>query len=146
MEPDTTTSDAGAAKGTGMTADGGPTANVIASASASSANEYEDVIVASNAFEHEMKDKRAMIDSIADPTVLLPEYKDADSPGFLPGIQYLSTKYQMRRVRGDGNCFYRAFLFAYLEQVLMWHLEGDSTRKENARQEHDRIRSLIVNS
>jgi ubiquitin thioesterase protein OTUB1 len=104
------------------------------------------VIVASNAFEHEMKDKRAMIDSIADPTVLLPEYKDADSPGFLPGIQYLSTKYQMRRVRGDGNCFYRAFLFAYLEQVLMWHLEGDSTRKENARQEHGRIRSLIVNS
>lgn len=24
----------------------------------------------------------------------------------------------MRRTRGDGNCFYRAFGFAYLEQLL----------------------------
>lgn len=31
-----------------------------------------------------------------------------DSPGFLPGLSYLDAKYaHMRRVRGDGNCFYR---------------------------------------
>ena len=37
------------------------------------------------------------------------EYKDnTDSPGFLPGLDYLNNKYtNMRRVRGDGNCFYR---------------------------------------
>ena len=33
---------------------------------------------------------------------------NADSPGFLPGLDYLNEKYsRIRRVRGDGNCFYR---------------------------------------
>ena len=34
------------------------------------------------------------------------EYKEA--PGFLAGLEQLSRKYSgMRRVLGDGNCFYR---------------------------------------
>lgn len=33
---------------------------------------------------------------------------NTDSPGFLPGLDYLNEKYaRIRRVRGDGNCFYR---------------------------------------
>lgn len=33
---------------------------------------------------------------------------NVDSPGFLPGLDYLDAKYKrIRRVRGDGNCFYR---------------------------------------
>lgn len=33
---------------------------------------------------------------------------NTDSPGFLPGLTYLNNKYaRIRRVRGDGNCFYR---------------------------------------
>lgn len=37
------------------------------------------------------------------------EYENnTDSPGFLPGLDYLNKKYaRIRRVRGDGNCFYR---------------------------------------
>jgi hypothetical protein len=32
----------------------------------------------------------------------------ADAPGFLSGVMFLNGKYScMRRVRGDGNCFYR---------------------------------------
>jgi hypothetical protein len=34
------------------------------------------------------------------------EYKDA--PGFLAGLDQLNRKYSgLRRVLGDGNCFYR---------------------------------------
>ena len=33
---------------------------------------------------------------------------NSDSPGFLTGLTYLDSKYaRIRRVRGDGNCFYR---------------------------------------
>jgi len=40
------------------------------------------------------------------------EYQNnTDSPGFLPGLAYLDKKYaRIRRVRGDGNCFYRLVL------------------------------------
>lgn len=41
-----------------------------------------------------------MIGHLASPEVLLPDYNDANSPGFVPGIQYLATKYNMRKVRG----------------------------------------------
>lgn len=34
-------------------------------------------------------------------------------------VQDLAGKYKsMRRTRPDGNCFYRAFGYAYLEQLL----------------------------
>uniref|UniRef100_A0A672F8X8 ubiquitinyl hydrolase 1 n=1 Tax=Salarias fasciatus TaxID=181472 RepID=A0A672F8X8_SALFA len=37
----------------------------------------------------------------------------------LTGLQELSSQFcAVRRVRGDGNCFYRAFCFAHLESVL----------------------------
>mmetsp|Transcript_78264 Transcript_78264/g.153622 ORF Transcript_78264/g.153622 Transcript_78264/m.153622 type:complete len:293 (-) Transcript_78264:70-948(-) len=45
---------------------------------------------------------------------------NTDSPGFLPGLDYLNEKYaRIRRVRGDGNCFYRSMLFAYLENLIL---------------------------
>lgn len=42
-------------------------------------------------------------------SALRSEYaNNSDSPGFLPGLTFLDNKYaRMRRVRGDGNCFYR---------------------------------------
>uniref|UniRef100_A0A7S2SU36 ubiquitinyl hydrolase 1 n=1 Tax=Rhizochromulina marina TaxID=1034831 RepID=A0A7S2SU36_9STRA len=47
------------------------------------------------------------------------EYAGNPRPGFLPGIEYLASRYSaLRRVRGDGNCFYRCFLFGYLEQLI----------------------------
>lgn len=33
----------------------------------------------------------------------------------------------MRRTRGDGNCFYRAFIFGYLERLL---LKNDTAERE----------------
>jgi len=53
-----------------------------------------------------------------------------DSPmnlGFRQGCDYLATQYKSyRAVRGDGNCYYRAFLFALVE-----HLCQNSTTAED---------------
>nr|CCA18842.1 ubiquitin thioesterase otubain putative [Albugo laibachii Nc14] len=48
------------------------------------------------------------------------EYADnANSAVFAQGIDYLHRHYDaMRRVRGDGNCFFRALIYALCEQLL----------------------------
>jgi ubiquitin thioesterase protein OTUB1 len=57
-----------------------------------------------------------MIGDVESPTVLAEEYQDAE--GYLQGIAYLTATFpRYRRIRGDGNCFYRAFLFSYLERL-----------------------------
>ena len=80
------------------------------------------------------------------PNILLAEYEKADSPGFIPGIEYLNMQYKsMRRVRGDGNCFYRAFVFSYVESLLNdYNLEGE--RKASAEAEIVRITEVIARS
>ncbi len=54
---------------------------------------------------------------------------NGDNPmnlGFRQGCDYLATQYKScRAVRGDGNCYYRAFLFALVE-----HLCKQSTTAE----------------
>lgn len=98
------------------------------------------------ALNEEMTDHRDMIGVITSPSQLLPDYADADLPGFVPGITYLAGKYSMRRVRGDGNCFYRAFLFAYLEQLLTLHENSDAEQSSKAAAERERILSVLVES
>lgn len=57
--------------------------------------------------EKEIKEQ-PIISSIVSPSELKDFYTDSALPGFLQGIDYLTSKYtRMRRVRGDGNCFYR---------------------------------------
>ena len=66
----------------------------------------------------EISQNQPLIGNLISPAILIgTEYKEDDyvSPGFIPGLQYLAKSYLMRKVRGDGNCFYRSFLFAYLE-------------------------------
>ena len=46
------------------------------------------------------------------------EYADNPMAGFGVGIDALNGTYgSMRRVRKDGNCFYRGFLYRYLEHL-----------------------------
>ncbi|XP_024995767.1 ubiquitin thioesterase otubain-like isoform X2 [Cynara cardunculus var. scolymus] len=46
------------------------------------------------------------------------EYKSG-SPILLEKIKVLSKQYAaIRRTRGDGNCFYRSFMFSYLEHII----------------------------
>ena len=51
----------------------------------------------------------------------------------------------MRRVRGDGNCFYRAFIFSLLESLLADYNIGGEHR-ESATIERDRILEIISES
>ena len=50
----------------------------------------------------------------------------------------------MRRIRGDGNCFYRAFLFSYLENLILKHSSSES--KIAAEKEKDRFYQQILRS
>ena len=47
------------------------------------------------------------------------EYADNPLAGFARGIDSLDARYAgLRRVRKDGNCFYRGFLYRYFEQLV----------------------------
>lgn len=49
-----------------------------------------------------------------------------EDPVYLLKVKDLSAKYKnIRRTRPDGNCFFRAFSFAYLEQLLTDKAEYD---------------------
>jgi hypothetical protein len=55
---------------------------------------------------------------------LTAEYQQGN-PVFVQKIDALSNLYStLRRIRGDGNCFFRSFIFGYLEWLLMnWDRE-----------------------
>ncbi|XP_013772007.1 ubiquitin thioesterase OTUB1-like isoform X2 [Limulus polyphemus] len=58
-----------------------------------------------------------LIGPLCDLSCLQNEYAEDDKV-YLHKIKDLRNKYQfMRRTRPDGNCFYRAFSFAYLESL-----------------------------
>ncbi|KAB5573265.1 hypothetical protein DKX38_000459 [Salix brachista] len=51
-------------------------------------------------------------------STLAAEYQSG-SPILLEKIKVLGDKYAaIRRTRGDGNCFFRSFMFSYLEHIL----------------------------
>lgn len=48
---------------------------------------------------------------------------------FLDKISSLSGTYKhIRRTRGDGNCFFRSFIFRYLEYLLQKQQEEECQR------------------
>jgi ubiquitin thioesterase protein OTUB1 len=50
--------------------------------------------------------------------VVCAEYREGSSV-FREKIHSLENEYgSMRRTRGDGNCFFRSFMFAYMEQLV----------------------------
>eukprot|EP00924_Labyrinthula_sp_SR-Ha-C_P002784 snap_masked-scaffold_13-processed-gene-6.45-mRNA-1 protein AED:1.00 eAED:1.00 QI:0/-1/0/0/-1/1/1/0/255 len=57
-------------------------------------------------------------------------YSDFEgNPQFLSKLPHLEQKYtSFRRIRGDGNCFYRALAFRLFEEVL-FNLEGEERTK-----------------
>ena len=88
-----------------------------------------------------------MVGPLETPLQLLPEYEEATSPGFIPGIRYIGARYSsMRRIRGDGNCFYRAFLFAFLESLLKDFTTGNETPKVKAEEERMRFLTILSQS
>eukprot|EP00565_Helicotheca_tamesis_P007424 CAMPEP_0185725818 /NCGR_PEP_ID=MMETSP1171-20130828/1982_1 /TAXON_ID=374046 /ORGANISM="Helicotheca tamensis, Strain CCMP826" /LENGTH=311 /DNA_ID=CAMNT_0028394037 /DNA_START=55 /DNA_END=990 /DNA_ORIENTATION=+ len=71
------------------------------------------------------------------------EEEKTSSSSFKEESQTLESKYKyLRKVRGDGNCYYRAFLYAVCENVLL--LLGSS--KDGGEVELNRLIELAKNS
>ncbi|XP_078163591.1 OVARIAN TUMOR DOMAIN-containing deubiquitinating enzyme 1-like [Carex rostrata] len=61
-------------------------------------------------------------------SALAAEFESGNSI-FFEQIQLLGEKYTaLRRTRGDGNCFYRSFMFSYLEHILVTHNKAEVER------------------
>mmetsp|Transcript_57693 Transcript_57693/g.185402 ORF Transcript_57693/g.185402 Transcript_57693/m.185402 type:complete len:265 (+) Transcript_57693:60-854(+) len=72
------------------------------------------------AHEREVREEAEAVPLVG-PRVLLDQLKAqyASNPGFLPKVEGLEKRFVgLRRTRPDGNCFYRAYLFGILEQLL----------------------------
>jgi hypothetical protein len=67
----------------------------------------------------------------------------AQHPGYAEAAAFLSTKYKfLRRVRGDGNCYYRAFLYSLCEHLL----RSCCFKRDNHRAEFIRLKEVVNNS
>jgi ubiquitin thioesterase protein OTUB1 len=78
-------------------------------------------------------------------TLAAEQYKD--SPNFLVQLQQLEKSYRYYRpIRGDGNCYYRAFLYSLVEHVLLANdSDNDATIDEpQQRQRQQRQRDDIL--
>jgi len=78
-----------------------------------------DIIAYENAILMEEVRDRPLVGE-REPLSALEEEYAAGAGVFLTKIAALKSSYgAIRRTRGDGNCFYRAFLFAYLENLIL---------------------------
>eukprot|EP00584_Thalassiosira_punctigera_P007572 CAMPEP_0172526070 /NCGR_PEP_ID=MMETSP1067-20121228/1084_1 /TAXON_ID=265564 ORGANISM="Thalassiosira punctigera, Strain Tpunct2005C2" /NCGR_SAMPLE_ID=MMETSP1067 /ASSEMBLY_ACC=CAM_ASM_000444 /LENGTH=292 /DNA_ID=CAMNT_0013309505 /DNA_START=9 /DNA_END=884 /DNA_ORIENTATION=+ len=74
--------------------------------------------------------------------------------GFLGAATFLSTKYEsLRRVRGDGNCYYRAFLYSLCERLLrrrgallLARDDDDDGENDDEDGEFERLKELVAGS
>jgi ubiquitin thioesterase protein OTUB1 len=88
------------------------------------------IVAQEQAIQDEIKLQQPLIGDVEPPLQLLDDYAQNDKPGFAKGVKDISARYKgLRRVRGDGNCFYRGFLFALLEKLLLGLREGDASVK-----------------
>lgn len=74
---------------------------------------------------------------------LAAEYKSG-SPILLDKIKVLDEQYAaIRRTRGDGNCFFRGFMFSYLEHVMECQDQAEIDRiKANVEKSRKELQSL----
>ncbi|CAI5732008.1 unnamed protein product [Hyaloperonospora brassicae] len=65
------------------------------------------------------------------------EYAGNVNANFTHGIELLDTRYAaLRRVRGDGNCFFRSFIFTLCEHLLPSRGADDSNAALRSRIQH----------
>ncbi|RKP25827.1 peptidase C65 Otubain-domain-containing protein [Syncephalis pseudoplumigaleata] len=98
------------------------------------------------AFEQQVKDREANIHPFVGEqqplTVLQQEYEHG-SEVYRVKINELDRQYRaFRRCRGDGNCFFRAFAFAWFENALL----GDQAHKEATRAALVASKQLLIDA
>lgn len=87
------------------------------------------------AIDHEVRANQRLTSELLDISKLADGFSviNNGSPtniGFRQGCDYLATQYKSyRAVRGDGNCYYRAFLFALVEQVCKKSTTADELKR-----------------
>eukprot|EP00884_Botryococcus_braunii_P008440 jgi/Botrbrau1/17598/Bobra.0166s0037.3 len=90
-------------------------------------------LTASGPVREEQAERLALVGDVESLDSLAKEYEHG-SQVFLLKIRDLEAKYaSIRRARGDGNCFFRSFIFAYIENLV----------KSNDIQERERLVSCL---
>jgi len=90
----------------------------------------EDILAQENMIRMAEASRVNYIGDLEGMTALYSEY-ERGSAVFRRKIESLSATYShMRRTRGDGNCFFRGFCFAYLEYLSV---SGDEEERERFR-------------
>ena len=103
------------------------------------ANKYKQTEAQLEAIETEIRETQSLTSEKL-PTDALRTLYDKDS-NFDKGVSYLAKHYRnVRRVRGDGNCYYRALLYGMCESLLIrptrtgTHYDKDSKFTRTSRQ------------
>mmetsp|Transcript_37120 Transcript_37120/g.111203 ORF Transcript_37120/g.111203 Transcript_37120/m.111203 type:complete len:286 (-) Transcript_37120:102-959(-) len=98
------------------------------------------------AIEDDIKTNQPLTSDLLNASELVRMYESDSSDfssSFLRGAKYLATKYNhLRKVRGDGNCYYRSFLYSVCESLLKGLRDGD----DNAKKELERLQSFANSS
>ncbi|CAG9129265.1 hypothetical protein JYU34_008406 [Plutella xylostella] len=82
-----------------------------------SINQDELIMKQQREIEKEISESIPLVGELEDITSLEKEY--FEDPVYLLKVKDLTSKYKhIRRTRPDGNCFFRAFSYAYLENLL----------------------------
>ncbi|XP_064484443.1 ubiquitin thioesterase OTUB1-like isoform X2 [Ornithodoros turicata] len=97
-------------------------------------NHDEAILAQEKEIEREIAEKIPLIDIKKDLAVLQKEYSTEDEV-YQQKVKDIRSKYQfIRKTRPDGNCFFRAFSFAYLESLL------------SDKQEYQRFKGIALKS
>ncbi|XP_072031898.1 LOW QUALITY PROTEIN: ubiquitin thioesterase OTUB1-like [Amphiura filiformis] len=82
----------------------------------------EAIIAQQERIQNEIKEANPLVSEKQDLAILNEEYRD--DPIYTQKVKDLIAHYShVRKTRGDGNCFFRAFGFAYLEKLLLDKVE-----------------------
>ncbi|TFJ84944.1 hypothetical protein NSK_003972 [Nannochloropsis salina CCMP1776] len=98
--------------------------NCLSQSQAAGHNQVEEdrdllTIAQQEEIDSQIAASQPLVGPLEPPSMLLQAYKDNPEKGFVEGVEDLARRYaKMRRIRRDGNCFYRAFLFAYLAGLV----------------------------
>jgi len=85
--------------------------------SATEGNRDDEIMAQKEAIEAEIRKENPLISDREDFALLERVYENDEA--YLSKVRLLKDTYEcIRRVRPDGNCFFRAVGFAYLEQLL----------------------------
>ena len=80
---------------------------------------YQKTQAQLDAIEQEIKATQPLTSQRLDVSSLKEHYTEGNCKYFLLGIDELATTYsKIRKTRGDGNCYYRSFLYSLCESLL----------------------------